>query len=254
MLHRGQLPKRCDQLRFITDLLTDCFGQHIVVIAFHRIDSHSHGAVRQIYLVCLASLQIHDFHANGFFAHIPDGRVFTHQFPDLPHQFLSHRIICRKHIDPPGQIELHGGQRELIQDLLQNQVNIIPLQLLAIDRHSRNPVFFGQFCRHLFCLVRVRFLTVYKHQKWFAKSLQGIDRPLLRFEIVGSGDLGKAGIRRDYNSDGGMVCHYLIRADLRRFGKWYLLLKPRSLYKPLRVLLHISHTVHEPDRHGKITV
>ena len=62
--------------------------------------------------------------------------------------------------------------------------------------------------------------------------------------------------------DGGMIVHDLIRADLRRLGKGYLIVKPRGFYHPLRIFLHmsrravhhISHTVDQPYIHLHILI
>ena len=171
-------------------------------------------------------------------------------------------MIHRKHIHPFGEIELHRRQGKFIQDLFQNAVDVFLFQLFTVHRHHGYIIFFTDLFRHLSGFFRVRFLTVYQHQKWLSGFFQCQDRLLFSPQIIASGKLTDTAVRSDHQSDGGVIPHDLIRADLRRLGKGNLLFRPGCFHHALRIFLHVSrravdhvaHTVNQPHRYFNIVV
>ena len=171
-------------------------------------------------------------------------------------------MIHRKHIHPFREIKFHCCQRKFIQDFFQKAINIFLFQLLAVHRHHGHIVFLPDFLRYLSGLLGIRFLAVHQHKEGFSGLFQRQDCLLFRSQIIASGKFPDTAVRSDHKTDGGMIPHDFIRADLCRLGKRNLFLRPGSLHHALRIFFHvsrrtvdhISHTVDQPYRYFNIII
>ena len=82
-------------------------------------------------------------------------RLFEHFLDGLDHPALK-PVFTRENFHPFGNGEVNLRNREFMQNLFQDRLNVFFFELFAVDRHNLNPVFFLHLLCQFPCFIGIR--------------------------------------------------------------------------------------------------
>ena len=168
-------------------------------------------------------------------------------------------MLSRQGVHPRRQENVQLPHGELVQHRLQDLPYIFLLQPQAVHRHALHLIPAGDVPGQGQSPVRFGVLAVQQDDKRLSQLLQFPDHPLLRFQIILSGNVGNAAVCGDDDANGGMLRDDLPGADLRRLRHGDRMIVPRRCDHPGLIILrlaqgppdHVAHTVDKPDGKGR---
>ena len=169
--HGGHFLQHGNELVFAADGFAHQIAEHFIVVFVIHVQHHTDAAVGHADIFHDAAFDVDAVHGDLLLNHIADGVDAVHHGADFFDQIRFQLVGVGKHLHPFGHIEFNHGDGEFIEHALQNLVDVVSFQLLAVDRERRHMIFFADPCGCPYRLVAMGAFGVDQHQEGLMQLL-----------------------------------------------------------------------------------